>query len=68
MDFGPEHREQLLLAYDPLAVVDEVAEKLDHFGLELDGLPLAPQLVAARIELEFTEGVGHDGQCTPPHS
>src|SRR5262249_7313306 len=42
----PEGLEELLFAYDPVVVFDEIANRVEHFGLERHLRAVAPQLVA----------------------
>jgi hypothetical protein len=57
----PQTFEQLLLADEPLAVLDQVAKHLEDLALQADERVAPPELLAGRIQRALTEEVEHGG-------
>ncbi len=56
---GPESLEQLVLRHDPVAALDEVAQHVEYFRLELHQLRAPAQLEKIGVESEVAELVDH---------
>ena len=56
---APDVVEQLFLRHDAVAVLDEVAQHVEHLGLDVARLAPAAQLEARRVELELVELEDH---------
>jgi hypothetical protein len=56
---GPTLLQQLLLAHDTVAVLEEVKENLKHFGFYRYELSRPPQLTACFIESVVVKAIKH---------
>jgi len=56
--------EQLVLGDHPLVVLDQVAQDLEHLGLERDRLPVAQQALAWHVDRVSAEAEVQD--CPQP--
>jgi hypothetical protein len=51
----PNRLDQLVLAHDPVAVLNEVNEYVEHLRLDVDGRTGLPQLLSRGIDFEIAE-------------
>lgn len=52
---APHRVEQLVLRHDPVTVLHEVREHVEHLRLDSHRNPVAPQLITGKVENELTE-------------
>ncbi len=57
---GPQFIEQLIFGNDPVPMMKEVHQHIEHLGLDIDGFALPTELVEVVVKVTVTEGVNHD--------
>src|SRR5262249_11383624 len=67
----PDHIDQLVLAHDPIAVLDQMDEQIEDLRLEMHDRSGAAQLPARKVDLELSEAKVqrlapvHNASCLP---
>jgi hypothetical protein len=61
----PKRVEQLLLADDVVAMLDQIPQCIEDFGLQLDPCPGPAELAKSDVELELAKGEEHEPTYLP---
>jgi hypothetical protein len=60
----PDRRQQVILAGDAIPVRDEIGERIEYLGFDLDEVAAAAQLAPLQVENVVTEEKTHPGLPT----
>src|SRR5262249_56436835 len=61
----PHRVKQLVLADNPVTMLDEVDQQIEHLRLDVDGLARAPQFSAVDVYFAISEPEDHGGTPEP---